>query len=365
MSALAPITRQTVGRTFIVAISVLGIGAALQLGVVAWLFYSRFRAGPAVRSVETPALATTPAAPDLTDPFAEAAPVSATATPRPGVTPPPRPTPVSQSAFSLSPEAAGEERFNELVEQGKALRQRGDTYAAVTRLREAQAMNQKSPIPPTELALTYEQMGFIDRAAEAWRTVYDMGPAAGIYYTAADGRLRLSQAQAMKQLAQLATPAPGTAPTASSSGQAIGLGPDSKLGLGDVTRRDETDPGATRKFTLTIPVKAKPRARIDVREVIVQVQFFDVVNGRALDRTGADTKYKWLEPPADFADGDLEKLEVSYTLPALRVADEERKYYGYIVTLYYKNALQDFRSDPPTLAQRSPPVKQLAPETPE
>jgi hypothetical protein len=262
------------------------------------------------------------------------------------------------------PEAAGEERFAELVEQGKTLRQRGDTYAAVTRLREAQAMNQKSPIPPAELALTYEQMGFTDRAAEAWRNVYDMGPTAGIYFTAAEGRLKLSQAQAIKQLSQKSG-APAASASGSGSSETVGLGAGSKLGLGDITRRDESDPAAVRKFTLNVPVKAKPRARIDVREVIVQVLFYDAVNNRSLDRTTAEVKYKWVEPPADWGDGDVEKLEVSYLLPQLRVADEERKYYGYIVSLYYKNALQDFRSDPPALAQRSPPVKQLVPDTPE
>jgi hypothetical protein len=220
-------------------------------------------------------------------------------------------------------------------------------------------MNQTSPIPPSELAITYEKMGFTDRAAEQWRAVYNMGEAAGIYFAAADGKLKLSQAQALKQAQKTLAPAPTYAVNPS---EKVGLSAESKLGLMEVTRRDETDPAGGRKFTLLLPVKAKPKARIDVREVIVQVLFYDLVNNRSLDRTTAQVSYKWSDPPADWSDGDLEQLEVSYNLPALHVADEERKYYGYVASVYYKNALQDFRADPPALGQRAPPPKQLATE---
>lgn len=365
-TALAPITRQTVGRTFIVAISLLGIGAALQLSVVVWRFTVQFHAGPpqriAVQNLPgeggpSAVAPQTPGLSDLSDPFAES-PAAATPSTGPRVpTRPTKPTPVPANALTLPQENVDQERFNELIEQARTLRQRGDNYSAVTRLREAQAMNETSPIPPSELALTYEKMGFTDRAAEQWRAVYNMGEAAGIYWAAADGKLKLSQAQALKQAQKTLQPAPAAT---TSPGEKVGLSPESKLGLMEVTRRDESDAASARKFTLIVPVKAKPKARIDVREVIVQVLFYDAVNNRALERTTAAVSYKWADPPADWSDGDLEQLEVSYNLPALHVADEERKYYGYVVSVYYKNALQDFRADPPALGQRAPPPKQLA-----
>jgi tetratricopeptide (TPR) repeat protein len=361
MSALSPITRQTVGRTFIAAISVLGLGAAVQLGVVGWLFYARFRTTPAGESAGPP-MVLAPGAQEFSDPFDDNAAPSAP--PRTAGPQPPRPVPVPLAVLPPAPEITEQDRFNELVEQAKLLRQRGDTYAAVTRLREAQAMDEANPLASAELAWTYEKMGFTDRAAEAWRKVYEMGEAAGIYYAAAEGRLKASQAQALKSTQP--RPAGTNATTGSApGGETVGLGPASKLGLLDVTRKEETDPNATRKFVLHVPVKAKPRARIDVREVIVQVLFYDVINGKSLDRTTAEVSYKWTAPPADWSEGDVEQLDVSYTLPALRVADEERKYYGNIVSVYYKNALQDFRSDPPALAQRAPPPQMLAPETAE
>src|SRR6187402_3185618 len=47
MLAASPITRQTVGRTFIVAISVLGAIAAVQLSVIAYAFIARAHLPPA------------------------------------------------------------------------------------------------------------------------------------------------------------------------------------------------------------------------------------------------------------------------------------------------------------------------------
>jgi hypothetical protein len=141
------------------------------------------------------------------------------------------------------------------------------------------------------------------------------------------------------------------------------MSPTSKLGLLEITRKDESDPAAIQKFTLSVPVKAKPRARIDVRDVTVQVLFYDVVNNKALDRTTAQVAYRWASPPVDWSDEDVETLEVGYTLPMLHATDETRKYYGYVVSVYYKNILQDVRSDPANLAQRAAPPKMLAPDS--
>lgn len=377
MTAVSPITRQTVGRTFIAASSALGIGALAQLGVIAWFFMARFHtpqppppglAGPDAASV-------TPAVPrNFADPFADAgtapagpSPLAATPPPKPGA-----PQPVSQEALAAAQaqpveEPTGQDRFIELVEQARALRERGDTYAAVTKLKEAETFDEKNPIAPAELAMTYEKMGFAEKAAEYWKRIYDMGDAAGIYFAAAEGRLKASQAMAQHEAAAMTAPPPSTpspnAPTAPA--QIVGLSAVSKLGLLEIARREITDEGAARKFVLSVPVKAKSRARIDVHDVVVQVLFYDVINDRTVERTNAQVSYKWASPPADWSDDDLETLEVTYTLPAMHVADEDRKYYGYMVLVYYKNALQDFRSDPPRLAKEMPPPRLLATESKE
>ena len=97
MLTVSPITRQSVGRTFTTAISVLGVGALLQLSAVCWAFAIRLRAQPMAMSGGTdegaPLLAklSNPGGgtPDLNaDPFADPT-APGTAAPFP-----PKPTPV-------------------------------------------------------------------------------------------------------------------------------------------------------------------------------------------------------------------------------------------------------------------------------
>jgi len=374
MSVAIPFHKQTVGRTFIIALTVLGIGALMQFGALSWLFLTRYRetAAPDNGLASTGPVASAVPTREFTDPFgADASP--STPSVSPSVTPPPRPAPLPIGIDRRASEPAPSDRLTELIEQGRALRERGDTYASVTKLREAEAMAEGNALPTAELAMTYEKMGFTEKAAECWKRIYEMGEAAGVYFAAAQGRYSASQAEAIKQATPDATAA-GTpeisganaaAPvSAAAKGEIVGINANCKLGLGGITRQDENDPTAKRKFVLKVPVKAKPRARIDVHDVIVQVVFYDIVNGRSLDKTNAQVSYKWSAPPADWADDDVEVLEVSYMLPDLRVSDEDRKYYGYLVSVYYKNALQDFRSDPAALAQKAKPPEALAADTP-
>ena len=53
MLAASPITRQTVGRTFIVALSLLGTVAAAQIGIIVWAYVARLNAPPALTGVPT------------------------------------------------------------------------------------------------------------------------------------------------------------------------------------------------------------------------------------------------------------------------------------------------------------------------
>jgi len=366
-AAVSPITRQTVGKTFIVAISVLGAGATAQLMAVGWLFFARFKVTVPSENAPNSALAASGMqGREFSDPFADASLPSATASPAPTPAPvatpppaPPRPSPISPQAFQHNNVATSdptqEDRFNELIDQGRLLRDRGDTYAAVTKLREAQVLDAKNPVALAELAITYEKMGFAEKAAEYWKRIYDMGETAGVYYQAAKGKLDAAKAQTMLETRN--NPAK----------EKVGLTVDSKFGLGEITRTEENDPNAMEKFVLHIPVKAKPRVRLDVADLTVKVDFYDVVNtatGQVLDHTKANVEYHWASTPPDWMNGDVEMLDVIYTLlrPPQGEPLEDRKYYGHITSVYYKNALQDYRADPARLAQQAPPPHSLSQE---
>lgn len=358
MPTASSIPRQTVGKTFLVAVSLLGIGALAQFTAVGWAFYSRFRTAPEL--VEASSSQQGIGAPIvLGDPFADALIPGEPIKPKPLQQFPYRPVPIVPEA--PPPAAPPESRFDELITQARLLRERGDTYTAITRLREALALDGRNAMPLAEIALTYEKMGMSDKAAEHWRKVYDLGENAGVYYAAADAKMKASQAQALLKAMPVATaePSPETAP--SNEAAAAGIPQNAKIGLGSISRQDL--PGSSeKKFTLRVPLNAKPRARIDVQDVAIQVFFYDIVAGRTLERTNAEVTTRWSSPPPDWSDGDEEVLEVTYAQlpPAQGEAATDRKFYGYVVRVYYKDALQDTRAEPTRLDQQFPAPRTLA-----
>ncbi len=356
MPTASSIPRQTVGKTFMVAVSLLGIGALAQFSAVSWAFYSRFRTTPNVALNESTSVAPI----SLGDPFGDQPILGTPMKPKPLLQFPYRPVPIIQEAPAAAPP---ESRFDELVAQARTLRDRGDTYTAITRLREAQALDPTDGMPMAEIALTYEKMGMADKAAEHWKKVYDLGEGAGVYYAAADAKLKASQAQAMLKAAPPAAPlaAAESAPIDQAAAEAA-VPQNAKLGLGTIARQDISSDSQRAKFTLRVPLIAKPRARIDVQDVAIQVFFYDAVAGRTLERTNAEVTTRWSSPPPDWSDGDEETLEVTYAQPPPAQGDptNERKFYGYVVRVYYKDALQDARAEPARLDQQFPAPRTLA-----
>ena len=63
------------------------------------------------------------------------------------------------------------------------------------------------------------------------------------------------------------------------------------------------------------------------------------------------------EPYGNWTKGDTETLLVHYSRPRSDPRErtrENRKYFGYIVRVYYKSELQDFRASPARLAAQFP-----------
>src|ERR1051325_784233 len=120
MELTPPITKLTFGRTFFVAVSILGTVALIQLGAVGYVFIKRFHATPAspiakvqpARRVPVPAASPEPTL-DVTDTFAAVEAASPV--------PLPKPTPITSA-----PPATPESRLTELIEQARLLRDRGD-----------------------------------------------------------------------------------------------------------------------------------------------------------------------------------------------------------------------------------------------
>lgn len=137
----------------------------------------------------------------------------------------------------------------------------------------------------------------------------------------------------------------------------------SAMGIMAITSDDLADPKAIQHFVLHIPVKVRPKVRVDVKDVMVQVLFYDLRDGTTVVPTCANVKSRWESPPADWTHGDVESLSVEYQLlrPENRTValGENRQYYGYIVRVYYRKRLQAAVAQPEALIHRYPPPPTL------
>ena len=357
MPAASPITRQTVGQTFTVALSVLGTGVVLQLGAVGWAFITRNHAQPEMGDLPTMARLTLPVGmrPDFSsDPFTETPdqpPQQLTTDPN-ATELPRKPVPVPVGSQKTA-EAVPQTRFDELVLQGKKLRERGDTGNALTRFREAAAMDPRNPIAIAELAATYEKMRMPDRSSEQWKRIYEMGDAAGIYFSLAESKLKETQTRAILEAIPQTGATGGPAPDLSVLIE--GIAPGALIGLGKIRTEEQADAASQKKFTLHIPVRARPRAKVDVHDLVIHVMFYDKVDGKNVVQTSANVGSKWVSSPVDWADSDTEELAVEYQLPRPDKAKREaREFFGYLVRIYYKQQLQAAVAEPERLAQQYP-----------
>ncbi len=378
MLGSAPPPRHIAGKTFLIAVSLLGIAALIQVGAYTWAIVkgpeaARSRGSEVLRgTAESPAPALAAADPAESVPLTESllasvpapapapelsAPVVRPVAPQPPPTeslapivPPAKPVPVSPTA--LAQKRPPDSRYQELLTQGIALRDRGDMGNAFTRFREARSLDPTNPASIAEIAVTYEKMGLGDKASEQWKKILDMGERAGYLYVAADARLKQSQAQAILA-------AQGRAEAVVPVGAATN--PRAVLCIGEISLTEQPDPGTEKHFTMRIAIQHKDKAPINTGDVGVHVLFYDLVDGKTLTRTNALVHHRFVSPPIDWLDSDLETLEVEYQMPRQDPkASPDRKYFGYIVHLYYKSVLQDDRGEPSRLSAQFP-----APATPE
>lgn len=369
MPEALPYSKHTPGRTFIISISVLGIVALTQLGALGWAFVKRVKAGPQVAAVQPVAggaqtsPTTTPKPDDagkdtlvLTEPFDDPNGVLAvdddSSEP---IMPPAKPQPVPMARLGLAPES----RIGEMLQQGRTLRDRGDTSNALLRFREAQAVEPQSPQVISEIAVTLEKMGLPEKAAENWKRVFDMGESAGVYFSAAEAKMR---AAVMTTRGGLEQPARDT--SVQSGG---GTAATATFGIGGVESEDQHDPKSLRRIVVRVPIQLRLKTKINVKDLVIQVIFYDQLDDKPL-RTNANVNNRWSTAPVDWREDEVEVLEVEYNQPLPDPREpkrENRNYYGYLVRVYYKDELQATRAEPSELGQRFPASQTLEKDQPQ
>jgi hypothetical protein len=371
MRPQSPIQSQPFGRTFALAAAVLGAVAVFELGGVTVAFFKNMHGSSANGTeegaqpplkIDVAKLVAEVPPPDEpgtlgSDPLGQGGedrfqgprltpldpgklqPAGQTPAPTGSTGSPPRPTPVPLSVFTPKVDP----KFSELIEQGKLLRNTGDTAGALVKFRAASAMEPGNALPIAEQAFTFEKMSLPDKAAEQWRRIIAMGEGAGVYFSAAKSKLDSAVQTTMRET-------PGTPSKVAS---------DKQMALGRPEIVEDPDPSFVKKLTLRVPIISRTDRPFSIGDMKVYVLFYDRLGGKDVVRTSANVSNRWSSPPADWRDGDTETLEVSYELPPSPVKGEKREYYGYGVRLYYRGELQDSQAEPAALLQKFPPPATL------
>jgi len=324
-----PLPKQPLGKTFTVAISLLGLLAIVQLLAVILHF------GPMVGQQITDSAMAAQKGRDLQADQ-------------------PEPTP-SQSSFPPAqavsgPSRSDQQQAQELLNEAASKLRVGEYDQAQKSLEEAEAI---LPGDPTILLLKAKALAGLDQPGEAMAALE-----AASRYPGLPPKLRESISKDMNNLSQVIAAAPparsrSAGPLESGGDQELrenGLQPGSSLGIVDVRLRD-VKAGVK---GLKVAVKARPGSTINVKDVKILVFFYEQTEDGDVQLTESKVVPQWLSPPIDWAGNDFELLEIQYSMPDGTADGAGRKYFGYVVGIYYNNELQDFRADPGKLAKDFP-----------
>lgn len=343
------------------------LGLIVTLGIAEIFFAASYYVGRArANRVSTQAIANTIARSPAASPASASSPALSGAQPT-----------VPPAAVLTSPAPSV---VDQLLQEGKELRERGDTTNALSRFQEASDSEPDNTNVLQEMAQTYEAMQLFDRANDVWRRIKQISPSDSATYELADRRLKVG----------VPTPAaaessPANAETDVGSPKDIGGNRDGPvMGISDVKTTVTPDADVETNLALEIGIKKEPGAVVDHDKVKILVFLYDIVNDKDIKLTDADVTNEWLTPKHDWSDTNPEVLLVRYVRAKTGGALSEsslseaaakvrpgqkgrgsksvtdaarRKYLGYIVRVYYGDDLQAVQAEPSRLLQQVPPSK--------
>lgn len=253
----------------------------------------------------------------------------------PAIEPPRQSTPVVASSSTSSTKinratpsgtpAIRDPKVEKMVTDAYRAHMQGDILAALVKLEQAQLTAPDEAAIYYRKAQLFEDMGNWEKAADNYEKLFTMGPQIGIYYQRA--ALKLTH----------------------------GINPESsKQGLfnfGNILARTQNDRLSAK---LTIPVRVTPDVDFDPNLIEVKVHFYDLVDNKRISAVPPSRAHyiqnRWLDLPADWSIDNEELIESSYSLPSLAEAEVhlfgERKIFGYVAELYYKDELLDQQASP-------------------
>lgn len=271
----------------------------------------------------------------------------------------PTPSPTSESAAPAAPPAPDARTVAQAVQavtEGDRHFRVGDFETALRLFQQAEALLPADPAIQFRLGQAYEELQDKVAAYAAYER--------SLAVPGLPADLRRSAEQKLALLAQTIPPSTRSTATPSRLHSAVadpgtavrdetGLQPGATLGLVSASLRDG-QPGTK---NLRVAIKARPGVRVDVSKMNVFVYFYEKGPDDEIVLTDSKPSTQWISPPVDWADAEPEILDVEYILPdsGLPGSSEDfggkgRKFFGYVVAVYYNGELQDTRAEPGRLS---------------
>ena len=218
------------------------------------------------------------------------------------------------------------EEVDALIRRGVAAMTAGDMRRCVLSLEQANALAPNHPAMLYYYGLAYDKLLNPTKAKEYYDRLFRMRDRAGKYFQRASRRL----AYGMEQ------------PTAMRG----------KLSFGPYKVQHTQDDTRGEKVSILLPILLAPGEEIRSDDVYIRVQIFELVNGRKVDFSREQPKYKWVNERQTWENWE-EELIVTYDAPA-PTADElstagDVRYYGFTAVLAYKGEPLDLISTPSAL----------------
>lgn len=237
------------------------------------------------------------------------------------------PSPEQSPAITATPETApiiANHQVEALVKEAHSAHQQGDMIAAIVKLDQAESIEPNEPAIFYRKALLFEDMGQWERATNNYEKLFVLGPAIGVYYHKA--AFKLSNG-------------------INSEGNYQDL-----FVIGHIMRRISPDKLRAR---LTIPIRCSPDGDFDATQLEVKVHHYDLVDNQSVEAVppsrAGNISDRWISSNPNWINEE-EIAESIYTLPPVSEADAhlfgDRKYFGYVAELYYKNELIDQQAYP-------------------
>ena len=219
------------------------------------------------------------------------------------------------------------DEVDRLLQKAVAALTAGDVKLCVLTLEEAGLLAPEHPAILYYYGLAYDKLQNPLKAREFYTKVFAMRDKAGVYFQRAAKRLTFGFEQ---------------------TGGLRG-----KLSFGPHQVNHTYDPEKGEHVEMLLPILLAPGETVDVDDIYLAIQFFDLVNGRKIEFSRlAEPKWSWQTESPTWSDWE-EQLSISYNIPPLTQEEMDAygdlKYYGFTAKLYYKGEPLDCLSSPSAL----------------